>query len=110
MAKKHILEIPSLSKTRRLLGFHLKTTSTTETSPRTIFYIGEDLVPVALLSTARKNPSGFEVLFGRASGVPSSFAQTFEISERGVDIPPGVSFSLWASDLSGDYNIELMWC
>jgi len=106
------MEIPSFDKTRRLLGFHLKTSSATVCTEKTIFYVRSlnDLIPVALLSTARKNPSGFEVLFGRASGVPSTFATIFEISERGVDIPPGVSVSLWASDLSGDYEINWMWC
>lgn len=112
---RRLTVILPVEKPRRLIGFHLKTFENTKTNSGTTFYvqrveINDAAIPIALLSVARKNPSGFEILLGRASGVPSSFAPDFEISERGIDLPAGESISLWSTHLTGDAEIELLWC
>ena len=109
---RRLVEIPATSTSRRLIGIHLKANETTVTSWATMIYLmrQEDIIPLAVLATARKNPAGFEVVFGRASGMPYSFSPVFLLSERGVDLPPGESISLWLTHITGDLEIELMWC
>ena len=109
---RRLAVIESAEKTRRLLGFHLRTTESTRSSSATIFYVSfhDQVIPIACLAAARSNPTGFEVLIGRASGVPSTLNETFTVSERGVDVPVGESISLWSTHVTGEFTIELMWC